>query len=72
MGWIEWVFFGIICAAVAATADVIIRAAKDMRQIKIWEEDPEAPGSDRCVCCGKAVPEWRLICPECERKDGGD
>lgn len=21
---------------------------------------------DRCVCCGRAVPEGRMVCPECE------
>ena len=21
---------------------------------------------DTCVCCGRAVPEGRMVCPECE------
>ena len=22
---------------------------------------------DRCICCGAEVPEWRQVCPACER-----
>ena len=23
---------------------------------------------ERCVCCGKVVPEGRMVCPDCEKK----
>ena len=26
---------------------------------------------ERCVCCGKYVPEGRMVCPECEKKKTG-
>lgn len=24
--------------------------------------------ADRCVCCGEAIPEGRMVCPVCEQK----
>lgn len=26
----------------------------------------ESGPMDTCVCCGRAVPEGRMVCPECE------
>lgn len=23
---------------------------------------------NRCVCCGKIIPEGRMVCPQCEAK----
>lgn len=25
--------------------------------------------AEKCVCCGKIIPEGRLICPICEQKE---
>lgn len=25
--------------------------------------------SDRCVCCGKEIPEGRMVCPNCEKAE---
>ena len=27
---------------------------------------------DGCVCCGRIIPEGRLVCPACEKKAGED
>lgn len=30
-----------------------------------------AYNSDKCVCCGEAIPEGRLVCKKCEEKANG-
>lgn len=25
-------------------------------------------GAERCVCCGRAIPEGRMVCPICEKQ----
>lgn len=33
--------------------------------------DGHMDNTERCVCCGKVIPEGRQVCPECEA-EGAD
>ena len=53
-----WVALAVILAVTAGILLVIrIRA----RRRTVW------PLNDKCVICGRYVPEGRMVCPECER-----
>lgn len=49
-----------------AEREMTERVERAYREVLGADEIPD--GAERCVCCGAAIPEGRLVCPGCERR----
>lgn len=56
----------IISFVVAAAAAAVLIWMK--RKIRMEEMQQGILDADKCVFCGKYVPEGRMVCVECEKK----
>jgi hypothetical protein len=56
---------GVILVPAGLKLAAVVPRCEDVNVVAARRSDVNGTPVDRCVCCGKIIPEGRIVCPNC-------